>query len=60
MELGLKKVEKRLIWTIKHAMRWIKNRIPELHPRLEITLGKYYLLYFDEKRNRLTRPFEKD
>jgi len=60
MELGLNKKEKRLIWTIKHAMRWIKNRVPELHPKLEKILGKNYLLYFNEKRNRLAKPVKKD
>ncbi len=60
MEKGLNQEEKRLIWTIKHGMRWIKNQNPELHPKLEKILGKYYVLYFDEKRNRLAKPFEID
>ncbi|MHA1785139.1 MAG: DNA alkylation repair protein [Candidatus Helarchaeota archaeon] len=54
-EVGLSKEQKNLIWTIKHAMRWIKNKNPELHPRLEKILGKNYVLYFDEKRNRLAK-----
>ncbi len=59
-EKGLDREEKRLIWTIKHGMRWVKNRNPEFHSRLEKILGKNYVLYFDEKRNRLAKPFKKD
>ncbi|NHI94772.1 MAG: hypothetical protein EAX96_19935 [Candidatus Lokiarchaeota archaeon] len=55
-EEGLSEEEKRLIWTIKHAMRWIKNKNPEFYPRLEKILGKNYVLYFDEKKNRLANP----
>ena len=58
MEEGLIKEEKQLIWTMKHAMRWIRIRNPELHPRLEKILGKNYILYFDEKKNRLAKPNE--
>ncbi len=56
MEVGLSPEEKRLIWTIKHAMRWLKERNPEFHPRLEKILGKNYILYYNEKKNRLARP----
>ena len=55
-EIGLSKENKRLIWTIKHAMRWLKDRNPEFHPRLEKILGKNYILYYNEKKNRLARP----
>jgi len=55
-EKGLSQENKRLIWTMKHAMRWLKERNPKYHPRLEKILGKNYLLYFDEKRNRLAKP----
>jgi len=60
MEIGLSKEEKRLIWTMKQSMRWIKERNPRFHPRLERILGKNYVLYFDEKRNRLAKPLRKD
>ena len=59
-EVGLSQDEKRLIWTIKHAMRWLRERNPEFHPRLEKILGKNYILYFNEKRNRLAKPPKKD
>jgi len=55
-EVGLEKDEKNLIWTMKHAMRWIKERNPEHHDRLEKILGKNYVLYFNEKSNRLAKP----
>jgi len=55
-EKGFSQDEKRLIWTMKHAMRWIKERNPEYHPRLEKILGKNYILYFNEKKNRLAKP----
>lgn len=58
MEINLNKEEKHLIWTMKHGMRWIRARNPELHSQLEKILGKYYVLYFDEKRNRLARPLK--
>lgn len=45
-----------LVWTIKHALRWVKKKNPELHPDIEKILGKNYVLYFDEKRNKLARP----
>jgi 3-methyladenine DNA glycosylase AlkC len=55
-EKGLNKEEKKLIWTIKHAMRWIQKKNPEYHNRLEAILGKNYILYFDEKSNKLAKP----
>ncbi|MHA1670644.1 MAG: hypothetical protein ACTSV5_08695 [Promethearchaeota archaeon] len=30
---------------------------PEYYPQIEKILGKHYILYFDEKRNRLAKPF---
>lgn len=58
-EIGLNKYEKRLVWTMKQGMRWIKDRDPEYHSRLEKILGRNYVLYFDEKRNRLAKPIRK-
>ncbi len=58
-EIGLNEEEKRLIWTVKHGMRWIKERNPEFLSRLNKILGKNYVLYFDEKRNRLAKPLRK-
>lgn len=55
-EVGLNKQQKQLIWTMKQGMRWIKDRNPEYHERLERILGKNYLIYFDEKGNRLAKP----
>lgn len=55
-EIGLNPDEKRLISIIKQAMRWIKDRNPEYHKKLESILGSYYILYFDEKTNRLAKP----
>lgn len=55
-EEGLTRDQKLLIWTIKHGMRWIREKNPELHPRLERILGKNYILYFDEKKNRKAKP----
>ncbi|WP_455464196.1 DNA alkylation repair protein [Candidatus Hodarchaeum mangrovi] len=45
-----------LIWTLKHAFRWIQQRNPEFHEQLTQVLGKNYVMYFNEKRNRLARP----
>ena len=56
-EIGLNQNEKRLIWIIKQGMRWIKEKNPEYRFRLEKILGKNYVLYFNEKRNRLAKPF---
>ena len=55
-EIGLSKEQKRLIWTMKHGMRWIKDRNPEFHSRLEKILGKNYILYYNEKKNKLAKP----
>ncbi len=55
-EMGLNPEEKRLIWTIKHGMRWIREKNPELRTQLEHILGKHYVLYFDEKKNKLAKP----
>ncbi|MHA2139808.1 MAG: DNA alkylation repair protein [Candidatus Hodarchaeales archaeon] len=45
-----------LIWTLKHAFRWIQKRNPEFHPRLTHILGQNYIDYYDEKHNRLAQP----
>ncbi|MHA2247164.1 MAG: hypothetical protein ACXADY_19620 [Candidatus Hodarchaeales archaeon] len=45
-----------LVWTIKHGFRWLKERNPEHHKRMEKILGRNYVLYFDEKRNRMAKP----
>jgi hypothetical protein len=45
-----------LIWTIKHALRWLRERNPEYHSKIEKILGKNYVLYFNEKKNRLAKP----
>jgi 3-methyladenine DNA glycosylase AlkC len=55
-EKGLGHQNKRLIWTMKFALRWIKDRNPEYHSRLEHILGKNYILYYDEKSNRRAKP----
>ncbi len=57
-ETGLNTEEKRLIWTIKHGMRWIREKNPELRNQLEKILGKNYVLYFDEKKNKYAKPTE--
>jgi hypothetical protein len=44
-----------LLWTLKHAFRWLQKRHPAFHPQLAALLGKNYVLYFDEKRNKLAR-----
>ncbi len=50
-ELGEKNYN--LIWTLKHGLRWLKERNPEYHKRIEQLLGKNYLLYYDEKLNKM-------
>ncbi len=45
-----------LIWTIKQALRWLKNRNPEYYPQIQDILGKNYIVYFDEKKNRTAKP----
>jgi 3-methyladenine DNA glycosylase AlkC len=44
-----------LIYIIKEALRWVKDRNPEFHPQIETIIGRNYLKYFDEKRNLLAR-----
>ncbi len=44
-----------LIYIVKKALRWIKDRNPEFHPQIEAIVGSNYLKYFDEKRNILAR-----
>ncbi|MBY9003274.1 MAG: hypothetical protein KGD73_04830 [Candidatus Lokiarchaeota archaeon] len=56
-EIGMSQEQKRLLWTIKHALRWLKKNNPEFHPKIKNILGNNYILYFDEKRNRLAKPF---
>ena len=56
-EIGLTKDQKRLLWTIKHALRWLQKKNPEFYPQIKKILGKHYILYFDEKKNRLAKPF---
>ena len=45
-----------LVWTAKHALRWLRERNPEFHERIEKILGLNYVLYFDEKKNKLAKP----
>ncbi|MFW9904445.1 MAG: hypothetical protein ACFFFH_08945 [Candidatus Thorarchaeota archaeon] len=45
-----------LVWTIKHGLRWLKERNPEYHKRIEKILGQNYVLYFNEKSNRMAKP----
>ncbi len=42
-----------LIYIVKKALRWVKDRNPELHPQIERIIGSNYIKYFDEKRNLL-------
>jgi len=44
-----------LIYIIKKALRWLKDRNPEFYPEIEEIIGNNYLKYFDEKRNLLAR-----
>ncbi|MHA1793463.1 MAG: DNA alkylation repair protein [Promethearchaeota archaeon] len=55
-ELLDEKGKKNLIWTVYQALRWLKNKKPEYHDRIERLVGKNYILYFDEKRNRWAIP----
>jgi len=57
-EKGLSKENRKLIWTIKHAMRWIQKRELQYHDRLERILGKNYVIYFDEKSNKFANPHQ--
>jgi hypothetical protein len=54
LELGEKNFY--LIWTMKHAMRWLQEKEPQFHPRLEKILGKNYIQYFQEKSNKSAIP----
>ena len=38
-EKDLSTHEKWLVWTLKHALRWIKRKNPEFHDHLEKILG---------------------
>jgi len=50
------KEQKNLIWTIYHALKWLKTKKPEYHEQIKNLVGENYLLYFDEKRNRTATP----
>jgi 3-methyladenine DNA glycosylase AlkC len=50
------KGQKNLIWTIYHALKWLKANKPEYHERIKKLVGENYLLYFDEKSNRTAAP----
>jgi hypothetical protein len=50
------KGQKNLIWTIYHALKWLKAKKPEYHDRIKTIVGENYLLYFDEKKNRTATP----
>jgi 3-methyladenine DNA glycosylase AlkC len=45
-----------LVWTIKQALRWLQERNPEYHPRIQAILGENYVKYFHEKKNWLAKP----
>ncbi|UYP48328.1 hypothetical protein NEF87_004613 [Candidatus Lokiarchaeum ossiferum] len=48
-----------LIWTLKHALRWIQARNPEYHPQLTLVMGSNYVQYFHEKTNKRALPKKK-
>ena len=50
------KGQKNLIWTIYHALKWLKANKLEYHERIKNLVGENYLLYFDEKTNRTAAP----
>lgn len=41
-----------MIWTMKHALRWLQDRNPEYHDRIQKIMGKNYIKFFDEKKNK--------
>lgn len=41
-----------LVWTMKHALRWMQERNPEYHDRIQKILGKDYVQFFNEKKNK--------
>ncbi|TFF69147.1 MAG: hypothetical protein EU516_01480 [Promethearchaeota archaeon] len=55
-EKRLNKEQRNVIWTIKHAMRWIRKRDPKCNKELKEILGINYILYFDEKSNKYAKP----
>jgi hypothetical protein len=44
-----------LIWTLKHAFRWLQERNPEYHERISRILGTNYVDFFNEKKNRMAK-----
>jgi 3-methyladenine DNA glycosylase AlkC len=51
-----KKEQNNLMWIIYQALRWLRKKEPKFHNRIERLVGKNYILYFDEKRNRWAKP----
>ena len=45
-----------IVWTIKHALRWLHERNPELHDHLEKIVGKNYVSFYHEKKNKRALP----
>ena len=45
-----------VVWTLKHALRWVRKRNPEYRHLVEKIVGKNYVLYFNEKSNKLAIP----
>lgn len=45
-----------LIWTIKFALRWVKDRNPKFHDDIKKILGENYILYYNEKGNIYALP----
>ena len=50
------KGQQNLVWTIYHALRWLKAKKPEYHEKIKKLVGENYLLYYDEKKNRRALP----
>lgn len=48
-----------LVWTLKHALRWIQARNPDNHSKLALIMGSNYVKYFDEKKNKRALPKKK-
>ncbi|TFF87234.1 MAG: hypothetical protein EU550_03620 [Promethearchaeota archaeon] len=53
------KEQNNLMWIVYQALRWLKKKETKYHAQIEEMVGKNYLLYFDEKRNRWAKPPKK-
>ena len=45
-----------IVWVMKFGLRWLHERNPEYHSRIQMIVGENYVKFFHEKKNFTAKP----